>query len=351
MSLAALALPLLRQLPAELAHRTTINALRFGLGPRQTTPDPPSLAVNALGQTFSNPLGLAAGFDKNGEVPDAMLALGMGHVEVGTVTPRPQAGNPKPRLFRLNEDQAVINRMGFNNNGLDRLTERLQARQGRPGIVGANIGANKDSEDRINDYVLGLKAVIDLCNYVTVNISSPNTPGLRGLQDRASLEELLGRLVDARTLLKRTTPLVLKIAPDLSGEAVEEIVAISISAGIDGLIATNTTIARPDFLQSPNAGEAGGLSGVPLMGPATDTLRIAARAAAGRLVLIGAGGVTSGRDAFEKLLAGADLVQLYTGLVFHGPDLVSKIKRDILTCMIEAGVRDLASLRSLRPSG
>ena len=346
MSLSQFALPFLRQLPAELAHRATILGLKSGLGPRQRMADPPSLEVVALGLTFPNPLGLAAGFDKNGEVPDAMLGLGLGHVEVGTITPRPQAGNPKPRLFRLTEDRAVINRMGFNNDGLDVLVARLRARRDRGGIVGANIGANKDSTDRIADYVIGLKAVIGLCSYVTINISSPNTPGLRGLQDRQALEELLGRLIDTRSQLQTSTPLVLKIAPDLSAEAVEEIVAISIAAGIDGLIATNTTIARPDYLKSHHAAETGGLSGAPLMGPATETLAIAAKAAAGRLVMIGAGGVRSGLDAYEKLKAGADLVQLYTGLVFEGPDLVRSIKHELEALLRRDGIERPSHIRA-----
>lgn len=342
---ARLALPLIRAFAPETAHGLTLAALRLGLAGADRRPDPPALGVRALGLDFPNPIGLAAGFDKNGEVPDAMLALGFGFVEVGTVTPRPQAGNPKPRLFRLDADRAVINRMGFNNAGLAALRDRLARRQGRPGILGGNIGANKDAADRIADYVTGFEALAGLCAYLTVNVSSPNTPGLRGLQDRAALEDLLGRLTEARARSGRPAPLLLKIAPDLEDEAMDEIVAVALAAGIEGLIISNTTIARPPHLRDPRRREAGGLSGAPLMAPSTAILARAARAARGRLVLVGAGGVASGADAYAKIRAGASLVQLYSALVYDGPALVGRIKRDLAACLARDGFSDVASAR------
>ena len=334
--LTRLGLNLLQLLPAETAHNASLRALKLGFAVTSAPARDPRLAVQVLGQNFPNPVGLAAGYDKNADVPDAMLALGLGFVEVGTVTPLPQAGNPKPRLFRLSADRAVINRMGFNNQGLSALVSKLSARQKRPGIVGVNIGANKDSPDRIHDYVTGLRAVAGFASYVTINISSPNTPGLRGLQDPAQLEDLLGRLIVARAECASIVPLVLKIAPDLSDEAIGEIVDLAIRAGIDGMIISNTTIARPAGLRDPQAGEAGGLSGAPLFDPSTNALRIAARASAGRLVLIGAGGISSAEQAYAKFQAGAHLVQLYSALAYDGPDLITRI----LTGLPELMARD-----------
>jgi dihydroorotate dehydrogenase len=325
----ALARPILRALDPELAHRLTIAGLRIGLGGREEQEDPPSLRTPFFGSILPNPIGLAAGFDKNGEVPDRMLALGLGFVEIGTVTPRPQIGNPRPRLFRLNDDRAVINRMGFNNDGLTSVVARLTARRGNPGCVGVNIGANKDSEDRIKDYEIGLDAVAPFAAYVVVNISSPNTPGLRQLQEGAALETLLQRLSALRRTLPARPPLFVKIAPDLEADAVREAVEIAIAQGIDGMIISNTTIARPATLKNSQRGEPGGLSGAPLFDPSTVILRHAADAAKGRLYLIGAGGVASGAQARAKLLAGARLVQLYTGLIFEGPDLIRRIKREL----------------------
>ncbi|HRE61718.1 MAG TPA: quinone-dependent dihydroorotate dehydrogenase [Micropepsaceae bacterium] len=312
----------------ERAHRLTIMALKSGLL-RASKDDPPVLGVTAMGRNFPNPVGLAAGFDKNAEVPDAMLRLGFGFVECGTVTPRPQSGNPRPRIFRLPEDQAVINRLGFNNEGMEAARQRL-ARRSRNGIVGINIGANKDSADRIRDYGIAFRALAPHADYVTVNISSPNTPGLRGLQSAGELDALLDAVNEARAGDARNIPVLVKIAPDLDDEAIGGIVDAALRARITGLIISNTTIGGRDELRSAHRNEAGGLSGEPLRALSTRKLAVAARAAGGRLLLIGAGGVSSGAHAFDKIRAGATLVQLYTGLIYGGPGLVSRIKRELL---------------------
>jgi dihydroorotate dehydrogenase len=327
MSLHGFATRVLHRLDPEDAHRAAIHGLKLGLGPRAAGDDDPILATEIAGLTLPNCVGLAAGFDKDAEVPDAMLAAGFGFVECGTVTPLPQAGNPRPRLFRLNEDQAVINRMGFNNRGLEAFAGRLQ-RRARHGVVGANIGANKDATDRIGDYVTGLKRVSPLCDYVTVNISSPNTPGLRALQTRAALDELLGRLAETRAAASVRPPVFLKVAPDLDAAEPGEIAAAVRRHGFDGIIVSNTTVARPATLRSAQAGETGGLSGAPLREPSTALLR-AFRQADTTLPLIGVGGIASGADAYAKIRAGADAVQLYSALVYAGPGLVGEIKRDL----------------------
>jgi dihydroorotate dehydrogenase len=317
----------LRALDPEDAHGLAVRALEAGLGPRAGRDDP-ILATEVAGLSLPNPIGLAPGFDKNAQVFGPMLRAGFGFVECGTVTPKPQAGNPRPRLFRLTEDRAVINRMGFNNEGLEAFAARL-ARRG-PGIVGANIGANKDSEDRIGDYVICLERLWGQASYFTINISSPNTPGLRALQTRAALEELLGRLAEARDAMPREglVPMFLKVAPDLQEGEVEAIVETVAANGLSGIIVSNTTITRPP-LRSAHAGETGGLSGAPLTGLSTEKLREFAAASGGRLVLIGAGGVASGADAYAKIRAGASAVQLYSALVFEGPGLVTRIKREL----------------------
>lgn len=333
MSLHDVAARALHVLDPEDAHGWAIRGLKWGLGPRDGQPDDPILAIKIAGLDLPNCVGLAAGFDKNAEVPDAMLAAGFGFVEAGTVTPLPQAGNPRPRLFRLTEDQAVINRMGFNNGGLEPFAQRLSARQGRGGVVGANIGANKDASDRIQDYVTGLTRLWGLSDYFTVNISSPNTPGLRALQTKAALEELLGRLAETRAALRVASsadyPIFLKVAPDLEDGEVEAIVQAVIDAGLDAIIVSNTTIARPDTLRSRFAGEGGGLSGAPLLDASTVVLARFHAAAAGRVALIGAGGVANGAGAYAKIRAGARAVQLYSALVYGGPGLVRRIKRDL----------------------
>jgi dihydroorotate dehydrogenase len=343
-ALHALATRALHGLDPETGHELALSALKAGLGPRARNDRHAILRTTLAGLDLANPIGLAAGFDKNAAVPDALIAAGFGFVECGTVTPRPQAGNPRPRLFRLGEDHAAINRMGFNNEGLGAFAARLGARAPR-GLIGANIGANKDSADRVADYVTGLSQVWPHASYVTVNISSPNTPGLRGLQERGALEELLGRLREARAPLTAAhggRPLFVKIAPDLDASAIGEIVEVAVAFGVDGLIVSNTTIARPESLRSRWRGEAGGLSGRPLLAPSTAALREAARTAQGRLALVGAGGVESGRDALMKLKAGAQAVQLYTALVFHGPGLAAAIGDELARLLAAEGFASVA---------
>jgi len=317
----------LRGLDPEDAHGWALRALRLGLGPVRA-PDDPILATTVAGLALPNPVGLAPGFDKDAQVFRPMLRAGFGFVECGTVTPLPQAGNPRPRLFRLTQDRAVINRMGFNNRGLEAFAGNLAGRGA--GAVGANIGANKDSPDRIGDYVTGLTRLWGLASYFTINISSPNTPGLRALQTKAALEELLGRLAQARDALPPAgrVPMFLKVAPDLAAGEVETMVEASLAQGLAGIIVSNTTVSRP-ALASRFAGEAGGLSGAPLRELSTRVLGEFAQAAGGRLALIGVGGIGSGADAYARIRAGACAVQLYSALVFEGPGLVGRIKREL----------------------
>jgi len=329
----------LRVLDPEDAHRATIRLLGLGLGPRAAADDPP-LPMALAGLVLPNPVGLAPGFDKNAEVAGAMLAAGFGFVECGTVTPLPQAGNPRPRLFRLSEDAAVINRMGFNNVGLERFAANL-ARPKR-GIVGANIGANKDSADRIGDYVAGLKRLWGLADYFTVNVSSPNTPGLRALQTGEALAELLGRIAETRGGLTGRAPIFLKVAPDLSEAEVEEIADAAATRGFDGIVVGNTTLSRPPSLTSRWRGEAGGLSGAPLTHLSTRVLGWFHAASRGRLALIGAGGIGSGADAYAKIRAGASAVQLYSALVFEGPGLAARIRRDLAARLKADGFTSVA---------
>ena len=335
----------MRKLPAERAHNTTIKALKAGLGPVAVKTSSPELVTHVGGLTLPNPVGLAAGFDKDCEVPDAMLAAGFGSVECGTVTPRPQMGNPKPRLFRLTEDEAVINRMGFNNGGLEVFKSRLTQRHGKGGIVGANLGANKDSEDRVADYVTGLKALWGLSDYFTINISSPNTPGLRDLQNENAMDELLGRLYEARAELMGDSPsypMFLKVAPDVDSTEIERIVQQARTYGMNAIIVSNTTIARPDSLQSAHKGEGGGLSGAPLFEPSTEVLKEFYAAAQGRIDLIGVGGISNGEQAYAKIRAGAKAVQLYSALVFQGPGLVTEINRDLKARLKADGFSSIA---------
>jgi dihydroorotate dehydrogenase len=315
----------------EAAHRLTLRALAAGVVPPCGVPADPRLSVDAFDLRFPNPLGMAAGFDKDAEVPDALLRLGFGFTEVGTLTPKAQEGNPKPRVFRLADDHALINRLGFNNGG-HAGRARLVARQGRGGIVGVNVGANKDSADRVADYVAGIERFADLASYFTINVSSPNTPGLRGLQERGALEDLLARVATARDAATerrgRRVPLLLKVAPDLDDAAVDDIVAVVTASALDGLIVSNTTLARPK-LASGSAHEAGGLSGRPLFRRSTVMLARFRLRLGDRMPLVGVGGVDSGPAAFSKILAGASLVQLYTGLVYEGPALVGDILRHL----------------------
>lgn len=333
---------LLRLLPPETAHRATLRLLRMAEPLLPAAPsDDPRLAVRAFGLTFPNPLGLAAGFDKDAEVPDAMLKLGFGFVECGTVTPRPQPGNPRPRLFRLREDQAVINRMGFNNAGMESAASRL-ARRRQSGIVGINIGANKDSADRVADYRAAFARLSLLADYVAVNVSSPNTPGLRTLQNRDELERLLGALSEERSRQTARKPLLLKIAPDLGDDALADVASVALAFEVDGIIATNTTIERPPSLSSPNAREAGGLSGAPLFARSTAVLKTLRARLGERTVLVGVGGIGSGAEAYAKIRAGATLVQLYTALSYQGPGLVTRIKRDLLARMARDGFTSIS---------
>jgi len=330
----------------ETAHKMTLLALKMGLAGSAPSTDDPALAVHALGLGFANPIGLAAGFDKNAEVPGAMLRLGMGFTEVGTVTPLPQPGNPRPRIFRLKDNEAVINRLGFNNQGLAVAKARLQGLPRRGGVVGANIGANKDAPDRMSDYEVGLRVLYPYADYFTANISSPNTPGLRDLQARGALEELLGRLTAVRDDLVKSgamkKPLVLKIAPDLAADDLRDIADVVLASGIEGIIVSNTTIARPDGLSGSHAGEKGGLSGKPLFAPSTEVLREMHRLVGNKVTLIGAGGVHDGQSAYAKIRAGASLVQLYTALIYQGPRLITRIKRELTELLKADGFASVA---------
>jgi len=323
--------PLAFALDPEAAHGLTLRALPLWPAPREA--DDPILRTRLAGLDLPNPIGLAAGFDKNVEVPDAMLRLGFGMVECGSVTPRPQGGNPKPRLFRLVEDRAVINRMGFNNDGMAAAATRL-SRRPRNGVVGINLGANKDSEDRTADYATGIAVLGGLADYVTVNISSPNTPGLRALQDGRALADLIARVQAARP--RASGPLFVKVAPDLEAEDFDTIARAAIDGGVDGLIVSNTTLARPG-LRSKWAGESGGLSGAPLAGLAMAALRGFHGATGGALPLIAVGGIASGADALARIRAGASAVQLYSALVYEGPALVGRMKDELAAGLRAAG--------------
>lgn len=335
--------PLLRLLDPETAHGLTLRALASGLAPAEPAHDDPILATRVWGRDFPNPIGLAAGFDKDAAVVGPMLDLGFGFVEVGSLTPRPQAGNAKPRIFRLAEDRAVINRLGFNNRGAAAAAERLarwRARK-RAGVVGVNLGKNRDSENAVADYAEGARLLGASADYLVINVSSPNTPGLRALQGRGELEALIDGVRGALEATGAEPPLLLKIAPDLEAADLADIAAVAQERRIDGLIATNTTIARPEGLVGRHRGEAGGLSGRPLFEPATRILAELYRLTGGRIPLIGVGGVASGADAYAKIRAGAALVQLYTGLVFDGPGLVTGIKAELAALLRRDGFERL----------
>ncbi len=336
-----LAARLLRLLPAETAHRLTIRSLAIApvgwVGRRQS--EDHILATRVFGLDFPNPIGVAAGFDKNAEAFAHMPEIGCGFAEIGSVTPRPQAGNPRPRLFRLTPDQAIVNRLGFNNDGLEAVAARLRGTK-RRGILGANLGKNKDSADAAADYDAGVKALGPLADYLVVNVSSPNTPGLRALQGREPLSELLAAVGAARGGAR--PPLLLKIAPDLTEVDKSDIAEVALAGGVDGLIISNTTIARPPGLASPAATETGGLSGRPLFAPSTAVLADIYRLTGGRLPLIGVGGIASAEDAYAKIRAGASLLQLYTGLVYHGPGLVERIKQGLAAQLRADGFTRLA---------
>jgi dihydroorotate dehydrogenase len=336
----SLARPLLLSLDAEAAHRATILGLKHAPLPSCGVDDK-GLAVAAFGLNFPNPLGMAAGFDKGGEVPDALLALAFGFTEVGTITPLPQPGNPKPRLFRLPADRGVVNRFGFNSEGHAPVLRRLTARRARKGIVGVNVGANKEAVDRIADYAAGVTAFADVASYFTINISSPNTPGLRDLQQASQLDDLLARVIDARDKAPVRKPLLLKIAPDLALENLDDIVRVARARKIDGMIVSNTTISRPATLADAKKVEAGGLSGRPLFDLSTRMLAETFARVEGQFPLVGAGGIDSAETAFAKIEAGATLLQLYSALVFEGIGLVGRIKRGLVERMTQEGLASL----------
>ena len=332
-----LARPALFAIDPERAHRLTVRAL--ALAGRRGPPAAGALAIDVAGLGFPNPLGMAAGFDKDAEVPDQLLGLGFGFAEVGSITPRPQAGNPRPRLFRLVEDRAVINRMGFNNGGAELARDRLVRRAGRPGIVGINVGANKDSEDRIADYVAMTRVMAPLASYLAVNISSPNTPGLRALQDEGALTGLLDAVIEARGTAG--PPVFLKVAPDLESADIDAIARIALDRKLGALIVSNTTITRPALL-SANARENGGLSGAPLRDLAQQRLRNFRKATGGAIPLVGVGGIASAEDAWARIRAGASLVQLYSAMVYGGPGLPRRILRGLEALMRRDGLASIA---------
>ncbi len=328
-----IARPLLNVLSPEQAHELTLRSLELGIYPRPSAPDDARLAVSAFGLRFPNPLGVAAGFDKDARAADAVLGMGFGFAEIGTVTPQPQAGNPMPRVFRLTDDHALINRLGFNNGGHAAALARLKQRSAS-GIVGVNVGANKDAADRVADYVAGIRCFYDVASYFTVNISSPNTPGLRDLQSPGPLDELLARLLAARADLmaagKPKRPIVVKLAPDVASEDLAPIVEVLMARGVDAIAMGNSTLARTGLGDTALAQEAGGLSGRPLFTRSTVMLARVYRLTRGRISLIGIGGIDSGATAIAKIEAGATLLQLYTGLVFEGPALLARIKRALV---------------------
>lgn len=339
-------LPLLRRLDPEQAHRLAIAGLRVMPLPR-SEPDDDKLAVRAFGLNFSNPVGMAAGFDKNAEVPDSLLRLGFGFVEIGSVTPRPQSGNPLPRLFRLEEDSGVINRMGFNNGGGEAVLRRLAQRAQRGGIVGVNLGANKESADREQDYAILARRLAPLADFLTINVSSPNTPGLRNLQAESALDDLVARTLAARDEAaagSKRTPVLLKIAPDLTLPELDGMVAVARARGIDGMIVSNTTVARPETLRNAAKTETGGLSGKPLFTASTRILAETFLRVEGQFPLIGVGGIDSAEAAFAKIRAGATLVQLYSALVYKGPGLVKEIKAGLASQARRAGLPRLTAL-------
>ncbi|QYO77348.1 quinone-dependent dihydroorotate dehydrogenase [Devosia salina] len=344
--LAGLTRDALLRMDPETAHGATITALRLGLAPQQEHPDPPELATSLCGLDLKNPVGMAAGFDKNAEVPRPLALMGFGMVEIGTVTPRPQAGNPKPRLFRVPEAEGVINRMGFNNEGHEAAFERLKGLR-VPAALGVNIGANKDSADFVADYVMGVQRFADLADYLTVNISSPNTPALRNLQADEALRRLLGEVLAARAKARTRVPVLLKIAPDLDEAGMDAIARVILDTDLDGLIVSNTTISRDPVVGLENADETGGLSGKPLFNLSTRRLA-QMRQRVGALPLVGVGGIHSPQSALAKIEAGANAIQLYSALVFGGLDLLDRIKRGLVAGVRAAGSRNISELVGTR---
>jgi len=326
-------LPMIRKLDPERAHRLTVRALSMGLGPVYRGADEPALRTRVFGLDFPNPLGLAAGFDKNAEAWRAALRMGFGFVEVGTVTPRPQAGNPRPRLFRLAEDEAVINRMGFNNDGMEAAVRNLAGT--RRGIVGVNIGKNKDTVDPVADYAACARRLGPLADYLVVNVSSPNTPGLRALQGPEALPQIVDAVAQAlaQACFSGAPPLLVKIAPDLTEKDREDIASVVGGGGIAGLIVSNTTIARPVGLRSRHRSESGGLSGKPLFEPSTRVLADMYRLTGGTVPLIGVGGISGAHDAYSKIRAGASLFQIYTAFVYQGPLMIQRIMGELVALL------------------
>ncbi|WP_420549000.1 quinone-dependent dihydroorotate dehydrogenase [Curvivirga sp.] len=342
--LADFALPFLRCLDPEKAHNMTLAALKMGLGPKAFADEDGRLVTKVWDMYFPNPIGLSAGFDKNAEVADAMLETGLGFVEVGSITPKAQDGNPKPRIFRLPKDGGVINRLGFNNKGMQVAAKNLAHRHGN-GIVGVNLGKNKTTEDAASDYAIGAEKLSPFADYLVINVSSPNTPGLRALQDKTELANLVAATLEARDKAmgeKRKPPLLVKIAPDLNDDDLSDIASLALEMNIDGLIISNTTISRPDTLKDKKtAEETGGLSGKPLMELSTEVLADVYKRTDGKIPLIGVGGVASGQDAYLKIRAGASLVQLYSALVYHGPSLIPRIKRELSECLARDGFENV----------
>lgn len=337
---------LLLALDPERAHDLAVKSLELGLYPRATEPDDKRLAQRIFGLDFPNPIGMAAGFDKDARVPRELLATGLGFVEVGTLTPRAQSGNPLPRVFRSQADRAIINRLGFNNEGQEAALQRLQHRPA--GVVGVNIGAGRDSSDRIGDYVSGIERMGSVASYFTVNISSPNTPGLRDLQAPETLDALLKRALTARGALANKPPLLVKLAPDLADADLPEVVDVIVANGVDGIVVSNTTLMRDGLKDATFARETGGLSGRPLFARSTRMLARVYQLTQGKLPLVGVGGVDSGETAVAKIEAGASLLQLYTGLVFEGPGLIGRIKQALVVAIERAGAHDLKPLIGAR---
>jgi dihydroorotate dehydrogenase len=337
---------LLLALDPERAHDLAVKSLELGLYPRPDAPDDKRLRQHLFGLDFRNPVGMAAGFDKSARVPRELLGMGFGFVEVGTLTPRAQSGNPSPRIFRSGQDRAIINRLGFNNDGQEAALVRLRAGSG--GIVGVNLGAGRDSADRVGDYAEGITRMADVASYFTVNISSPNTPGLRDLQAPEALGALLQRVQEARAASVRKPPLLVKLAPDLADHDLPEIVRVTLAHKVDGIVVSNTTLSRAGLRDAAFAKEAGGLSGRPLLARATRMLARVYRLTEGKLPLVGVGGIDSGESAVAKIEAGASLIQLYTGLVFEGPSLIGRIKQALIAAIARAGAKDLRPLIGAR---
>lgn len=346
--------PLFRLMDPETTHKLGIQAAQHGLFPVETRPDPPSLATTVWGRRFRNPLGLAAGFDKDAEAIEPLMKLGFGFVEIGSVTPKPQPGNPQPRVFRLSEHRATINRYGFNSAGADAVQDNLDAFASRasrdpsakPALLGVNLGKNKSSKDAATDYSIGLTKLTAHADYVVVNVSSPNTPGLRSLQGRRELESLVKQVKGTRDRMiwgpAGPPPLLIKIAPDLTEVDMADIAAVALATGVDGLVVSNTTITRPGVTSHPAAAEAGGLSGPPLFDLSTECLRGMYRLTGGKIAIVGCGGVSSGEDAYKKVRAGASLVQLYTALAYEGPVAVPNIKAGLAACLERDGFKSVA---------